>query len=141
MPSKTEKVAYSIKYISNAMEKRMNVVFKEYDITFTQARAIVFLYKSECSVPMKEMEKEFEVTQQTMLGIVKRLEEKDFLISVQDESDKRIKRVELTETGKSLGVKLAGKMNENFDKMDRVLSGEEVDCLYTILSKLVNNLK
>lgn len=60
MPPKTEKIAYSIKYIGNYMEKRMNKVLKKYNITFSQARAVVFLYKSENPVSMKEMEKEFE---------------------------------------------------------------------------------
>lgn len=51
---------------------------------------------------MKELEKTLKLSQQNIVGLVKRLQEKKFLYNFSDKEDKRIKHVKLTDSGNQL---------------------------------------
>ena len=109
-----------LKMINDNVEKITNKQLKEYGITFSQIRIIFVLYRSEKGVySLKELEKIFDVSQQTMAGIVKRLEVKKLIESLGDSEDKRIKRVQLTDSGRELGKVLLVKLYDMTEKQTR----------------------
>lgn len=130
-----------LKMINDNVEKITNKQLKEYGITFSQIRIIFVLYRSEKGVySLKELEKIFDVSQQTMAGIVKRLEVKKLIESLGDSEDKRIKRVQLTDSGRELGKVLLVKMDEVEEKLLSGISQSERKELMNILKRVYENV-
>ena len=127
--------------INDNVEKITNKQLKEYGITFSQIRIIFVLYRSEKGVySLKELEKIFDVSQQTMAGIVKRLEVKKLIESLGDSEDKRIKRVQLTDSGRELEKVLLVKMDEVEEKLLSGISQSERKELMNILKRVYENV-
>lgn len=129
-----------IKIISDKIEKNANQMLREFDITYSQARIIVVMARMKGeAVPLKELEKLFEVSQQTMAGIVSRLEAKGFVHAVEDERDRRVKQVCLTEQGRTLGDAVTKKMKQAERRIVKGLSKEEISQMDRFLSLVLEN--
>ncbi len=90
-----------MKRIDEKMEKGANVKLARFGITFAQMRVLMALYHmAEENVPLKSLERQFEVAQSTAAGLVTRLEGKGLVTSFSPSEDKRLKIVRLTEEGK-----------------------------------------
>ena len=126
-----------IKMNVGKLEKDMNRDLMQYGITCSQARVILVLYESADGIlSMKELEKTFQVTQQTMLGIVKRLENKNLVERCSDSQDSRIKRIRLTSDGASLGENVYKSFCHTQVKINQALTEKEQDTLRVLLNKL-----
>ncbi|MCQ4635177.1 MarR family transcriptional regulator [Anaerovorax odorimutans] len=89
-----------LKELETNMEKHMNNAMRELDITVTQARALVTLQsfpKKQAS--LKNLEKKLQLSQSVTVGIIKRLEQRNYVESFGDSEDKRIKIVRITPLG------------------------------------------
>ena len=72
-----------IKQIHDIIEKNANNILREQDLTISQSGVLVLLDEKEGkTASFKELEKDFGVSQPTMVGILNRLVQKD-LNSVQ----------------------------------------------------------
>lgn len=130
-----------IKNISEIVEKKANRNFKQYDITFAQMRVIMMLYKAQdYEYSFKELEKYFKVSQQTMAGIIKRLEIKEIVETKIDTNDKRSKNVVLTDSGILIGRKSEEKIVEANDWISHCLTKEEKDVFIQLLKKIYFNI-
>ena len=92
-----------IKRLDNMLEKKLNNVMRELDITTTQAAALAAVLRiPEGQVTLKSLEKTMGLSQSVTAGIVSRLEQKKLLEGFGDPSDKRIKLVHITVQGREL---------------------------------------
>ncbi|WMJ87236.1 MarR family winged helix-turn-helix transcriptional regulator [Anaerocolumna sp. MB42-C2] len=132
-----------LKMINDGIEKKINNELKEFDLTFSQIRVVALLYHSvQENYSMKELEKIFHVSQQTIAGIVKRLEAKDMIVSISDADDKRIKRIKLTENGKKLGAEAQLIKVEKIEEwVLKPLNAEEQDMILSLLKKIYNYIE
>ncbi len=125
------------KLITEKAEKRINKELQESDVTFSQSRVLLLLcYHDGEDYSLKELEKIFHVTQQTMAGIIRRLEQKQLLRTYVDREDKRAKRAELTEAGRELSETIGDKMREIEAWIDSALEPAEVETLLKLLEKI-----
>lgn len=116
-----------LKQIHDIMEKNANNVLREQDLTISQSGVLVLLDEKEGkTASFKELEKEFGVSQPTMVGILNRLVQKDLVEVLTDSEDKRIRKAHLTQKG-------ADKCKEGYKHMN---SAEE-----QLLKSLTNNEK
>ena len=116
-----------LKQIHDIMEKNANNVLREQDLTISQSGALVLLDEKEGkTASFKELEKDFGVSQPTMVGILNRLVQKDLVEVLTDSEDKRIRKAHLTQKG-------ADKCKEGYKHMN---SAEE-----QLLKSLTNNEK
>ena len=116
-----------LKQIHDIMEKNANNVLREQDLTISQSGVLVLLDEKEGkTASFKELEKDFGVSQPTMVGILNRLVQKDLVEVLTDSEDKRIKKAHLTQKG-------ADKCKEGYKHMN---SAEE-----QLLKSLTNNEK
>ena len=116
-----------LKQIHDIMEKNANNVLREQDLTISQSGVLVLLdEKEEKTASFKELEKDFGVSQPTMVGILNRLVQKDLVEVLTDSEDKRIRKAHLTQKG-------ADKCKEGYKHMN---SAEE-----QLLKSLTNNEK
>lgn len=84
--------------ISTNNLKQVNHLLKDYDLSMTQGIALVWLEEAEGQeLSIKTMEKLFETSQPTTLGVINRLEQKN-LVSTHI-TEKRTKMVKITDHG------------------------------------------
>ncbi len=130
------------KLITEKVEKKINHELQCHNVTFAQSRVLIYLYeyKKEEDYSLKELEKHFRVSQQTMAGIICRLEQKQLLVSYSDKEDKRVKRIYLTEEGLHLVQEISCKMQENERKLEQVLDENEKEQMLHILQKIYSQI-
>lgn len=102
--------------------------------------ACMNLYPEEAPTA-NELAKTMGCTRQNVKEILNSLEKKQFVRLETDESDKRKKRVYLTEQAKLMGAKYRQKEVEFLEHLYEGVSDEEVDSAYSIISKIEDNLK
>ena len=89
-----------LKQIHDIMEKNANNVLREQYLTISQSGVLVLLDEKEGkTASFKELEKDYGVSQPTMVGILNRLVQKDFVEVLTDSEDKRIRKAHLTQKG------------------------------------------
>lgn len=89
-----------IKQIHDTLEKQSNNALRDQDLTLSQMAALIALNdKPDRQASLKELERELHVAQSTAAGIIARLEQKGFVESFGDATDKRIKMVRITSHG------------------------------------------
>ncbi len=131
-----------IKQLYDAKEKRANELLKEFGLTFSQFRLLIYICECDgTTVSLKEIERRFSLTQQTVAGIIKRLEEKGFVLACEDEADKRVKNVLLTAKGEKSYKNAMDCYQKSQDLLTRGLSQSEQQELYRLLAIVLENVK
>jgi DNA-binding MarR family transcriptional regulator len=131
-----------IKQLYDAKEKRANEQLKEFELTFSQFRLLIYVReRGGKAVPLKEIERHFFLTQQTVAGIMKRLEEKGFVSSCEDTADKRVKNVFLTEKGEESCRNAMDCYQRSQELLTRGLSQKEQQELSRLLTVVLGNMK
>ncbi|MBE5885386.1 MAG: MarR family transcriptional regulator [Lachnospiraceae bacterium] len=102
--------------------------------------ACMNLYPEEAPTA-NELAKTMGCSRQNVKEILNSLEKKQFVRLETDESDKRKKRVYLTEQAELMGAKYQHKEIEFLKHLYEGISDEEVDSAYSIISKIEDNLK
>ena len=115
-----------LKQIHDIMEKNANNVLREQDLTISQSGVLVLLdEKEEKTASFKELEKDFGVSQPTMVGILNRLVQKDFVEVLTDSEDKRIRKAHLTQKGADKCKEGYKHMNSAEDQLLKSLTDDE----------------
>ena len=121
----TEQCVPLIRHIHCAMEKEANNKLREMDLTVSQIyllQALNHAPDGTHTLTLKALEKQLQIGQSTTVGLVKRLQKKDFVTCTQSIDDKRIKIVALTAAGKNICCNAEAHMTHVFDHMSEGLS-------------------
>lgn len=142
MPQTEERdIGFLFKQINMQIKKGIDKALMEYDLTTSQSRVLFFIYfREKDKTSMKDIEEHLKVTHPTVIGIVKRLEEKGFVTTASDPEDRRVKLVTITQKT----TKMIKKLDQGRRKMDeKLLKGfteQETKELRRLLSKIEDNL-
>ena len=135
-------IALLIKIINEAFEKRANRILRQYNLTFSQARILICLsLEGDEGHSLKELEKLFHVTQQTVAGTVSRLEEKGLVTAFAEKNDKRIKNVRLTESGKHVIKHIGQEIRELEEWLEKGFDQAEKINIRRLLQKLYERVE
>lgn len=135
-------IGYRFKRINDLLHKRTNNMLESYGITFSQHHVLLYINcKDDKTCKLKTIEKYFNVSQATMAGIVKRLEEKELLKSFYKEDDKRIKYVSLTKKGEELCLVTDEYVRDLEGKMLSLYTEEEMNNFISYLDRLYKYLE
>lgn len=143
MPQPEERdIGFLFKQINMQIKKGIDKNLMEYDLTTSQSRVLFFIYfRGEEKTSMKDIEEHMKVTHPTVIGIVKRLEEKGYVVTASDPEDRRVKLVEIT----NKTTKMIKKLDQGKRKMDeKLLKGfteRETKELRRMLSMIEDNLR
>ena len=85
--------------LSNAFTRAYRPLLKALDITYPQYVTLMALWETDY-ITIAELLERTAIDGGAMSLILKKLEDKDFLMVNKDETDKRVKRVQLTKMGK-----------------------------------------
>ena len=136
-------IGLRIKRIDNLLLKQADKMLNEIGITFAQHHVLVYLvHQKNHTSTFKEAESNFKVSQATMVGLIKRLEEKGFVKSFVSDKDKRIKLLSLTKKGEEVCLYSKKSIKKGEEKMRSIFKEEEMkefeeylDRLYEYLNK------
>lgn len=139
--NKNHHILHSLKILTEQIEKKANYMLKQDGLTLAQGHLLRCIKKNEdkpCS--LKDIEKQMNIAQSTLAGIVLRLEKKNLVKTYFSECDKRIKMIEITENGlqamqcmRSTFVELENTVFANLTDIEKTLFTEVID-------KLLKNL-
>lgn len=131
-----KEILFLIKNIHDRFEAKRNADCKKVGLTFSQFRVLIYLknHKSKI-VTQKELEVDFKVSHPTINGIIRRLENRNFIeTKIIKEAGKQQKQIFLKQKGSSALIN----MNENQINDDKMLSEEFTP---KEMSKLLDHLK
>ncbi len=131
-----------LKQIHDGLEKRGNNAMRKQGLTFTQVSALLTLLNfPEHKATLKELEKALHVAQSTTVGIINRLEQKDLVKTFGDDSDRRIKWVQITPEGETCCSQAHENMKETEAFLLSPLTDEEQKTFLSLLQKVCTNFK
>lgn len=137
------KIGKILKIVNNYMDKDINNCLSDYNITRSQMGILIYIQVAECKnieANQVDIEKEFNLKNPTVTGLINRLEEKGYIKRVRSDKDKRYNKLELTESGREILNKGKRKAQENEEKLLKILTDDEIKELKRILTKIVNNI-
>ena len=133
-----------LKVVSNYMDMNSNNNLAEINMTRSQMGALVYVFVSTRKgkeVNQVDIEREFNLKNPTVTGILNRLEEKEYIKRVPSSKDKRYKKIELTDSGKKIVECGKVKADEMEDKLLSVLEYSEKEELKRLLNKVIESIK
>ena len=115
-----------MKQINDQLEKNANNNLREIGLTVSQLNVLRHLNHAEDGrLTMKEVERKLHVAQSTATGIAMRLELKGLITARGDESDHRIKVIEITKEGRCVCLKAKSFIIETETKLLNALDEED----------------
>jgi DNA-binding MarR family transcriptional regulator len=139
---KDKPVGYKLKLINLALINSVDAELRPSGLTFSQTDLLSYL-EDECKgepVNLKSIENYFQLTHPTVIGIVRRLEEKGFVTTKTDPLDKRCKLVTAS-INASKTWKIVRKHREKIDSvLQKNMSEKEKKQLNILLDRILENL-
>ena len=134
-------IGFIVKQINNIYEKELTKRLKVLGITSSQCAVLNYLFQSNQEhVTQREIEKNLQLKNPTVTGLLKRLDEKGFVLCVQSPTDKRCKNIYLTEKA----FDIQKKMESDRKRLDKRLTigttKKEVEVFRRGLEKVLYNI-
>lgn len=129
------------KILNTAIERILNKEMAELDITYTQATVIGFLNMNQSKdICQKDIEHGLGLTHPTVSSILSRLEEKKLIITEPLETDRRYKRIVLTNKSFDMELAIKEKIGKITEQLFRGFKEEEIEKLSCVLKTLIGNI-
>lgn len=141
MEKRGNQIGFTVKQINNIYEKELNERLKKLGITSSQCAVLDYLFHTNKEeVNQRDVEKNLSLKNPTVTGILKRMEEKGFILSVPNASDKRKKNIYLTEKAYDIQRKMDADRRKLDKRLTIGLTKKEVDALSRGLEKVLYNI-
>ena len=130
-----------IKKIHDEIEKKANAMLRQQELTLSQMNVLTELEVTPGhQLTLKELEGLLHVAQSTAAGIVTRLEQKGFVESFTDESDRRVKKVRITPAGMECCKNAASDVKDIETQLLSGLTDSEQVLFLDLLERVFNAL-
>lgn len=134
-------IGFMFKQINNVYEKEFNNRLRTLGITASQCAVLDYLFvSSKEEVTQRDIEKALSLKNPTVTGLLKRLDEKGFILSVPSNKDRRCNNIFLTEKA----YDIRRRMDLDRKKLDKMLTlgmnKKEVAALEKMLSRVLYNI-
>ena len=139
-----EHVGLLLKFINGRVNTKINKNLAEFNLTGVQHEILCFIDRNEHErdVFQKDIEKCLQLTNPSVTGIVKRLEEKEMIARCPSNNDARYKCLHVTEKGKDVICKSFKFGANNIEKqLVKDMSDEEVKMLKDLLYRALINME
>ena len=133
---KKRTIGFMFKQINNVYEKEFNNRLRTLGITASQCAVLDYLFDCEKEeVTQRDIEKGLNLRNPTVTGLLKRLDEKGYILSVPSNTDKRCKNIYLTEKAYDIQRRM------KLDKMLTIgMNKKEIEALEKMLNKVLYNI-
>ena len=141
MEKRGNQIGFTVKQINNIYEKELNERLKKLGITSSQCAVLDYLFHTNKEeVNQRDVEKNLSLKNPTVTGILKRMEEKGFILIVPNASDKRKKNIYLTEKAYDIQRKMDADRRKLDKRLTIRLSKKEIEVLGRGLEKVLYNI-
>lgn len=140
----SKRTGYMIKQIHQLNQIRLNQMMAKFDLTATQTFTMIYLFKSyekKIQVKQKDIEREMDISNPTVTGILNRLESKGLIERVECKNDARAKNICVTKKALELDIVLREMFSENEKQLVSSLNNEEKQQLDYLLEKILNDIQ
>lgn len=134
-------IGFLFKQINNVYEKEFNQRLRTLGITASQCAVLDYLFvSSKEEVTQRDIERALSLKNPTVTGLLKRLDEKGFILVVPSNKDRRCKNIFLTEKA----YDIRRRMDADRKKLDKMLTlgmnRKEVQALEKMLGRVLYNI-
>lgn len=141
MEKRGEPIGFLIKQINNVFEKDLNEKLKKLGITSSQCAVLDYLFHtSKEEVSQRDVERHLCLKNPTVTGLLKRLDEKGYILCVPNAKDKRKKNIYLTEKAYDIQRRMEAERKKQDRELTRGMSKREIDAVRKNLEKLLYNI-
>lgn len=134
-------IGFIVKQINNIYEKELTKRLKVLGITSSQCAVLNYLFQSNQEhVTQREIEKNLQLKNPTVTGLLKRLDEKGFVLCVQNPTDKRCKNIYLTEKAFDIQKKMESDRKRLDKRLTIGMTKKEVEVFRRGLEKVLYNI-
>ena len=134
-------IGFMFKQISTIYEKDFNRLLKTLGITASQCAVLDYLFRSsEEAVNQRHIEKALSLRNPTLTGLLKRLDEKGYILSVPSDRDKRCKNIYLTEKAYDIQRRMEADRKKIDKKFTLGMNKKEKAALEKMLEKVLYNI-
>ena len=123
-------IGFLLKQANLLHQMQLNQIFKEFDLTASQTFSLIYLFeakRAQKEVNQKDIEREMDVSNPTVTGILNRLEHKGLIERVECPSDARVRNIVVTEKALEIDKQLQIKFREAEEELIASLSEKEAD--------------
>ena len=134
-------IGFLLKQANLLHQMQLNQIFKEFDLTASQTFSLIYLFeakRAQKEVNQKDIEREMDVSNPTVTGILNRLEHKGLIERVECPSDARVRNIVVTEKALEIDKQLQTKFREAEEELIASLSEKEADELQRLLKKILH---
>lgn len=142
MPHESRKpiLISSLKIIENLASKAGDLHLKEIGLTDSQANLILFLaHRADQKIRQRDIEVALNLTNPTVSGLIKRLEQKQFVVRSADPEDSRARFILLTEKAELLVDQIFEHIYQTETKLLEGFSEEELELVSSLLRRIADN--
>ena len=137
-------IGQEIRKLSHLLSRNFDSVCREHNIDgVTAMHAVIVNYLKDnlhSDIFQRDIEVNFEITRSTVTNILQLMEKKGYILRQSIESDARLKKLTLTESG----LELANKMDNIIKCCEEIttagLTQSDIDTLLSLLNRIGSNL-
>mgnify|MGYP002583607775 FL=1 len=131
----------SVRKIHDLVVQSANVNLKSYDLTVSQMLLLCYcLNFGDEFVYQRELERYFDLSHVTVIGLLKRLSENNYVRIEISETDRRQRKVFLTERAYSIAADIERQITEFEQMLTDTLSENEIQSMQKYLDIVYHNL-
>lgn len=131
----------NIKILNTAIERLLNRELAEYGITYTQATVIGYLNQNfSKDIFQKDIEYNLGLTHSTVSLLLGRMEEKKMVLVQTSATDRRYKKVILTDKALDISEQIHIKICQITDMLFKGISVEEQEQINLTMKKMITNI-
>lgn len=131
----------TVRKIHDLVVQRANVHLKSYDLTVSQMLLLCYcLNFGDEFVYQRELERYFDLSHVTVIGLLKRLSENNYVRIEISETDRRQRKVFLTERAYSIAADIERQITEFEQMLTDTLSENEIQSMQKYLDIVYHNL-
>lgn len=141
MENRKQPIGFLIKQINNVFEKELNDRLRTVGITSSQCAVLDYLFHTNKEeVNQRDVERNLNLKNPTVTGLLNRLDEKGYILCVPNEEDKRKKNIYLTEKAYDIQRRMEADRKKLDKRLTMGLTKKEVAAVTRALEKMLYNI-
>lgn len=131
-----------ISILANKMNRMINKNISKYGITCIQGKIIGYIYSEspKRDIFQKDIEVEFDIRRSSVTSVLNLLQKNGCIERIPSQEDGRLKKIVLTPKGVNIHMDAYKAITEIENSMQRVLTEEEIDMFFDIITRLNKNV-
>ncbi|MDD2979337.1 MAG: MarR family transcriptional regulator [Hespellia sp.] len=141
MVTKNQPLGFTVKQINNVFEKDLNEQLRTLGITSSQCAVLDYLFHSNKEeINQRDVERHLSLKNPTVTGLLKRLDEKGFILCVPNATDRRKKNIYLTEKAYDIQRRMEADRKKIDKRLTMGMTKKEIQTVHKLLGKMLYNV-